>query len=122
MSDRPPGGRRLCALDDIPDTESAGMEAVIGGATRPLLLVRQGRRVWAYINRCPHVGLPLDFKPGWFLTLDKSQINCANHGAQFRIQDGYCVAGPCAGKSLEAVPVKVSAGEVLLVEEPGARD
>ncbi len=105
---------RLCALDDIENTESAGMEAEIDGRPHPLILVRRGETVYAYINSCPHIGAPLDFKPGWFLTLDKSMINCANHGAHFRIEDGLCVAGPCVGKSLKPVPVIVKDGGVFL--------
>ena len=109
-----PHPRHLCALDDIEDTESAGATAVIAGREEPLILVRRGDKVWCYINRCPHVGAPLDFKPGWFLTLDKSLIQCANHGAQFEIETGYCVAGPCVGKSLVPVAVEVADGEVQL--------
>ena len=109
-------GTVICALDDIEDTESAGAVVDIDGRERPLILVRRGQRVWAYVNRCPHIGAPLDFRPGWFLTLDKSLINCANHGAHFEIETGLCVAGPCVGKSLEAVPVEVSDGRVRLAE------
>jgi nitrite reductase/ring-hydroxylating ferredoxin subunit len=36
------------------------------------------------------------------------------HGARFRIADGYCVFGPCLGKSLAAVPVAVVDGMVVL--------
>jgi nitrite reductase/ring-hydroxylating ferredoxin subunit len=40
----------------------------------------------------------------------------------FEKQTGYCVAGPCAGRSLRAVPLEVQAGFVLLAEqvEPGS--
>ena len=105
---------RLCALEDIEDTGSAGMTAEIDGAERPLILVRRGEQVWAYVNSCPHIGLPLDFKPGWFLSLDRKFIHCANHGALFRIEDGVCVAGPCVRQWLTAVPVEIREGEVFL--------
>jgi len=36
-------------------------------------------------------------------------IQCATHGALFRIRDGYCVAGPCAGQGLIPLEVKVEA-------------
>ena len=34
--------------------------------------------------------------------------------ALFRIADGYCLAGPCAGKRLKPVPITVSAGSIYL--------
>lgn len=107
----------LCPAADIEDGESSGAVATILGRDRPLILVRQGDRVFGYVNSCPHIGAPLDFRPGSFLTLDKSMIQCANHGAQFRIDDGYCVSGPCGGASLAAVDVVVAGGNVYLQTE-----
>jgi nitrite reductase/ring-hydroxylating ferredoxin subunit len=47
------------------------------------------------------------------MNLDKSRILCATHGAEFRIEDGYCVLGPCTGQSLEPVAVKLRDGNVV---------
>jgi len=33
-----------------------------------------------------------------------SLIQCATHGALFLIESGECIAGPCAGQSLTALP------------------
>jgi len=41
-------------------------------------------------------------------------IVCATHGATFRPEDGYCIAGPCAGDRLEPVAVRVERGIVLV--------
>ncbi|MBT8097837.1 MAG: Rieske 2Fe-2S domain-containing protein, partial [Woeseia sp.] len=78
---------------------------------------RQGNAVYAYKNYCKHVGHPLNFKPDSFLTKDQSKIICASHGALYEIDSGLCVAGPCPGKSLTAVDVKVVDG-VVMVEGP----
>ena len=99
---------RLCALADIPDGGSLRIEAA--GMGRGCLAVRRGGRVFVYVNRCPHIGAPLDFRPGQFLNLEKTHILCANHGALFNIRDGCCVAGPCAGERLQAVAVEVRNG------------
>lgn len=104
----------ICALDDIEDGDSAGGKAVINGRERPLVLVRKGDDVFAYVNSCPHIGAPLEIRPGHFLTLDKSHINCINHGAQFRIEDGYCVLGPCVGMSLKPVDAVIEDGKVYV--------
>lgn len=76
--------------------------------------MRRGQRVFAYVNSCPHIGVPLDFTPGHFLDLEKTFIICATHGASFGIEDGFCVGGPCAGKSLRPLPVFLQDGQVFL--------
>jgi nitrite reductase/ring-hydroxylating ferredoxin subunit len=40
----------------------------------------------------------------------------------FRITDGYCVAGPCAGDRLTSVPVTVDAGEVVVLPRDFPKD
>lgn len=85
------------------------------GARVAVLAVRRGAQVFAYVNSCPHTGAPLDFQPGRFLNLDKTPIQCSTHGALFRIEDGFCVKGPCAGKSLVPVAVVVPGGVTYLV-------
>jgi nitrite reductase/ring-hydroxylating ferredoxin subunit len=56
------------------------------------------------VNRCPHVGTPLDWAENEFLDREGRHIVCATHGALFRIDDGRCVAGPCQGDRLEPFP------------------
>lgn len=105
----------LSAIEDLADGTARafafeGPEGAIDG-----LLVRRGATVAAYVNRCPHLGTPLDWTPGQFLSTDGSHIVCATHGAQFRIEDGYCFGGPCAGRSLKPVAIEIRNGAVILV-------
>ncbi len=90
---------RLCAADELGEGQSRGFE-IAGGK---LLLVRKHGQVVAYRNRCPHRGIPLEWLPDQFLDASASLIQCATHGALFLIDSGECVAGPCAGQSLEAL-------------------
>jgi nitrite reductase/ring-hydroxylating ferredoxin subunit len=103
--------RVLCDLDDIPDPGGKGFAPPDQPA---LFVIRAGGRVHGYRNACPHQGTPLDWKPDTFLTYDKALIQCSTHGAQFRIEDGGCVSGPCLGKALEPVAVCVRDGDVVL--------
>lgn len=105
--------RVLCALTDIPDGTSKGFAAAPGAFTG-LFAVRRGDRVWVYVNSCPHIGTPLDWAPDEFLDATGTFLQCATHGAHFRIEDGYCVKGPCVGESLEAVPSVVRDGQVFV--------
>lgn len=110
-------GRVLCRLEEIPDGTGKGFE--LGGGEEPLeiFVVREGSRVFAYRNVCPHTGSPLDWQPDDFMSEDGCHIMCHTHGALFEIADGFCVAGPCAGDQLRPVAIDVdAAGNVVLGE------
>lgn len=104
--------RALCRLEDLEDPGSAAVILELADGPCPILLVRRGRTVFAYKNSCPHIGAPLDWMPGRFLDAGRQFILCASHGASFRVEDGFCLGGPCAGKSLDAVPVSLEDGVV----------
>ena len=89
----------FCAGTDLPDGSSRGGE--IEG--RKLFAVRRSGQVYVYLNRCPHRGVGLEWQPDQFLDASNSLIQCATHGALFLIEDGECVAGPCAGQALTPV-------------------
>jgi nitrite reductase/ring-hydroxylating ferredoxin subunit len=99
--------QRLCALADIPDGASRGFTiARADGASLRVFAVRRGETVHAYLNRCPHRGTPLDWRPDDFLDREGRNIVCATHGAIFRVEDGVCIAGPCAGDQLTPLPLE----------------
>jgi nitrite reductase/ring-hydroxylating ferredoxin subunit len=108
--------RVVCRLTDL--DEHAARAFTIGTGDWPLrgFVVRTGTEVRGYVNRCPHAGHPLNLLPNRFLTPDGALILCSSHGAVFEKQTGYCVAGPCAGRSLRAVPLEVQAGFVMLAD------
>ena len=103
----------LCRLDELQDPGSRGVTLQLGERLLDVFVVRRGNAVYAYSNSCPHTGSPLDWNEHEFLSLDRHYIQCAMHAALFRITDGLCVAGPCAGASLTPVPVELKAGLVL---------
>lgn len=77
------------------------------------ILVRVGAEVKAWRNRCPHIGVPLDWGDGRCLT-DDGMLICAMHGALFRCDDGFCTDGPCAGDALTPLPIRVADGRIYL--------
>ena len=101
-------------LDEIEDPGCR--EFQIGDGEWPFkgFVVRRGDEVYAYQNYCVHVGHPLNWMPDSFLTKDRKAIICASHGAMYEIESGFCVAGPCKGKSLRQVPVDVRDGVVYV--------
>lgn len=106
--------RVLCRLGELRPTGCR--EFRLGSGQWPLtgFLVRVGEAVHAYVNRCAHQSLPLNYLPDRFLTHDGSMILCTAHGAIFEKSTGYCVSGPCAGRSLVRVAVCVVDDFVLL--------
>ncbi len=118
MSD---AGGFLCRLEDIEDGEGKGFVFGEGLERREIFVVREDEAVYGYANVCPHAGTPLDWEPNRFMNADGSYLMCHTHGALFRIEDGYCIAGPCAGQSLTQVAVRLAEdGRVILagVESP----
>ncbi|MFI8384686.1 Rieske (2Fe-2S) protein [Pseudomonas sp. NPDC079086] len=93
---------RLCAPDELAEGQSRGFEI----AEEKLLAVRKDGQLYAYRNRCPHRGIPLEWLPDQFLDASASLIQCATHGALFLIESGECVAGPCAGQSLQELAIR----------------
>ncbi len=112
---RPGAGTFLCRIDEIADPGAKGFVFGDGDTRWEVFAVRKGDAIHAYENACPHAGTPLDMFPDRFLTRDRARILCSTHGAQFRIEDGHCVSGPCVGDRLRAVGVSIdSDGRVRL--------
>lgn len=104
----------LCRVEDIEDPGARGFSLPGAEPAREIFVVRTGDSVNAYVNSCPHIGTPLEFRPDQFLTRDRTEILCSTHGARFEINSGACIAGPCRGQSLQRVPVKVVGGWIWL--------
>jgi nitrite reductase/ring-hydroxylating ferredoxin subunit len=112
------GWRRLCHLDELPDGTARGFPPAPGGFTG-LVAIRQRDAVFVYVNSCPHLGTPLEWMPDRFLSVDGSCIVCATHGAEFRIDDGECLRGPCVGERLERVMIEIEDGTVHVPDDAG---
>jgi nitrite reductase/ring-hydroxylating ferredoxin subunit len=106
----------LCSLSDIAVGGSKGVMPDHRGRDQ-ILLVRQGDRLYGYVNNCPHYDkAPLGWKKDEFLSGDGKHIMCAAHGAQFEIDTGRCTLGPCLGQRLTPVRIKIRNGAVLLAD------
>ncbi len=104
----------MCRLDDVPDGEARGFRLERADGELRVIVARRGARAFVYRNRCPHRGTPLDWVPDRFMDREGRHLVCATHGAVFRLDDGLCLAGPCAGDALEALASEVVDGEVRL--------
>ncbi|HTG38289.1 Rieske (2Fe-2S) protein [Sphingomonas sp.] len=123
MSDAPANGRVFATPAGV---TLASVEAIADGATRNFVLklragrfhgfvVRRGDGVVGYVDRCPHMGVPLAQRLDDYLSPDGTRIVCSWHGAIFRLEDGECLGGPCPGTRLTPWPVTVQDGQIVTV-------
>lgn len=97
----------LCSLHEIDDGGSRGFDPK-GEGRDTVFVVRQGERVHAWRDSCPHIdGAPMAWRKDAYLNGDRSRIVCSAHGAQFDIETGVCTLGPCLGQSLTSVLLEV---------------
>lgn len=89
--------------------------SVVSQGDLSIALIRHGDDVKAYVNNCPHANVPLNSMYKIEIDPRTLTIKCSVHDAFFRVDDGYCVSGPCQGKSLSPVPVIIDAqGKIML--------
>jgi len=89
-----------------------------GGEVEGFLLNYAGEH-HAYVNRCRHVPMSLDWVENQFFTEDGRFVQCATHGAYYRPETGECVAGPPCGRVLVRIPLRVD-GDEIVAECPAA--
>ncbi len=92
--------------------EAEGIHIDCGGCA--VLLVRRNAVVFAWLDRCPHMGVSLRWPPRSFVPGGGRYLECINHMAVFRVEDGVCVAGPCVGERLTPLVIDVEDGDIWL--------
>ena len=102
----------LCKTDEIEEGSSKGFE--VNGTF--LFAVKRDDQLHLYYNRCPHLGIPLEWEEHRFLDEDGALIRCSTHGALFEINNGQCLVGPCTGKALYAVEFEIQGRDVEIDE------
>jgi nitrite reductase/ring-hydroxylating ferredoxin subunit len=109
--------RRLCAESDIGEGEGRGFVFGSGLERAAVFVIRWKGALRAYRNACPHVGTPIDWPENRFFDRSGAYLMCGTHGAVFRPDDGFCIEGPCAGRSLAKVEICLESGAICLVAE-----
>lgn len=82
------------------------------GEIRSAFALRFRGEVHAYLNRCAHLPMEMDWQPGQFFDSSKRFILCATHGAAYEPDSGLCIAGPCNGAKLVKLEIKEAEGTV----------
>lgn len=104
---------KLCLLDELVEGHSRGFDPLQQGSDSVFALRSQGQ-VRVYLNSCPHLAVPLQYRKDRFLSADGERIVCYAHGAQFLAHTGECTYGPCLGEVLTALKFREEAGWLVL--------
>jgi nitrite reductase/ring-hydroxylating ferredoxin subunit len=101
------GLTRICASAALTEGgDGVRFSLIVAGIDQQAFAVRHQGRAVAYLNRCAHTGLELDWVPGRFLDAERRWLICAAHGALYEPATGACAGGPCGGRgALVPVPV-----------------
>lgn len=100
------GEQLICASADLVEGgRGVRFEVWHEGETVPAFAVRYRGRVRAYLNRCAHRGVQLDWDPGRFFDREQRYLICATHGALYAPESGACMGGPCGGAGLVKLAV-----------------
>lgn len=110
-------GDRLIENDALAEGEATILSVLIDGLEDEIILVRTVIGHRAYVNRCRHISVPLDYGDGEVFDENGEMFQCRTHGALYRIEDGRCVAGPCSGASLKPVEIVENEDGIYLPEE-----
>ena len=114
-----PAERVICDSAALVEAgDGVRFEVQHAGGTQPAFVVRHDGAPRAYLNRCAHVPMELDWMPGKFFDSSETVLVCSTHGALYDPATGECVGGPCRGARLTALDVAERDGVVVLRTAP----
>ena len=98
MTDNDSQAIPLCYSADLQEGGLAvPFDVVYGGQTLRAFAVRFEGQPHAYLNRCTHVAMELDYQPNRVFDDTGQWLLCATHGAAYAPDTGDCAGGPCRG-------------------------
>lgn len=103
---------------EIAHGSSRKFQLSCGGKDIDGFVVNFKGKLYAYVNRCCHIPMPLDWHDNEFFTRDKRYLLCPTHGASYEPNTGLCIDGPCPGEYLEPIPVTVKQGQIIVYCPP----
>ncbi|ABE45561.1 Rieske (2Fe-2S) protein [Polaromonas sp. JS666] len=88
----------LCNASDLVEGgEAVPFDIDYAGLTCRAFAIRFEGLPHAYLNRCTHVAMELDWQPNQVFDDSGQWLLCASHGAAYRPDTGQCAGGPCQG-------------------------
>jgi nitrite reductase/ring-hydroxylating ferredoxin subunit len=108
--------RLICASSALVDGgRGVRFEVDYFGEIAPAFAIRSAGGVHAYLNRCAHVAMELDWQEGVFFDSAGRDLLCSTHGATYDAQSGRCLGGPCNRTPLVKLRVEERDGKVYFM-------
>ncbi|SRR5579875_907281 len=103
---------RIARTEELPTGTSLKFTMPLHGVDEECFIVNFGGTFHAYVNRCCHIPLAMDWVDNQFFTADGNYLLCQTHNACYEPESGECVAGPpgTPGKFLRKIPLEVRNG------------
>ena len=110
---------KVARISDLKPGASMKFLLPIRGADEECFLINFNGEFHAYVNRCRHVPMPMDWVDNQFFAEEGLYLMCQTHNAYYEPASGECIAGPSSacGKFLYRVPVEIK-DEVIYASPP----
>jgi len=105
---------RVARTSEVPPGASLKFIVPLDGIDEECFVINFEGAFHAYVNRCCHVPLAMDWVDNQFFTADGRYLLCQTHNACYAPHSGECLAGPpgTTGKFLIKVPLAVIGGTI----------
>jgi nitrite reductase/ring-hydroxylating ferredoxin subunit len=105
---------KVARTDSLKPGESLKFLLPIRGADEECFLINFSGEFHAYVNRCRHVPMAMDWVDNQFFAEDGRYLMCQTHNAYYEPASGECIAGPptACGKYLYRVLTEIDDGVI----------
>jgi nitrite reductase/ring-hydroxylating ferredoxin subunit len=105
---------RVCRTAALSPGESMKFMLPVRGAEEECFAINFHGHYHAYVNRCRHVPMAMDWIDNQFFAEQGRYLMCQTHNAYFEPASGECIAGPASacGKFLYRVPLEIVDGVI----------
>ncbi len=106
---------RVCTSAALKPGESLKFMLPVRGTDEECFLINFRGNYHAYVNRCRHVPMAMDWIDNQFFAEHGRYLMCQTHNAYYEPSTGECIAGPptACGKSLYRVPLEIDDGVIF---------
>jgi nitrite reductase/ring-hydroxylating ferredoxin subunit len=104
----------VAKTSDLQPGESLKFLMPIRGTDEECFLINFEGEFHAYVNRCRHVPMAMDWVDNQFFAEEGRYLMCQTHNAYYEPASGECIAGPfeTCGKLLYRVPLEIVEGTI----------
>jgi nitrite reductase/ring-hydroxylating ferredoxin subunit len=105
---------RVGRIADLAPGQSMKFMLPIRGVDEECFVINYHGHFHAYVNRCRHVPMAMDWVDNEFFAEQGRYLMCQTHNAYYDPASGECIAGPpsTCGKFLYRVPLEILNGSI----------